>query len=66
MCTGAESRGNIKGDLVISKVGHYNEDRMGSTEGGERACNYGTGLLQRIHHHLNAILPSLSVSEVSN
>lgn len=72
MCTGAESRGDINGDPVISKVGGDYEDRMRTIEleggGEERACNCGTfvqGLLQGIHHHLTALnLPTLSASEV--
>ncbi|KAL2658579.1 hypothetical protein GLYMA_03G036200v4 [Glycine max] len=73
MCTGAESRGDINGDPVISKVGGGDyEDRMRTIEleggGEERACNCGTfvqGLLQGIHHHLTALnLPTLSASEL--
>jgi len=71
MCTGAESRGDINGDPVISKVGGDYEDRMRTIElegGEETACNWGTfvrGLLQGIQHHLTALnLPSLSASEV--
>lgn len=72
MCTGAESRGDINGDHVVSKVGEdYNEDRMRTTiEGSEGACNSGTifiqGLLHRLHNHLIALLPGLSPSEVCN
>jgi hypothetical protein len=66
MCNGAESRGNINGEVVISKVENCHEERMRNTEGSERACHCGTGLLQRIYHHLNTLLPNISVSEVSN
>jgi len=66
MCNGAESRGNINGEVVISKVENCHEERMRNTEGSERTCNCGTGLLQRIYHHLSTLLPTISVSEVSN
>ena len=71
MCTGpAEPQGHINGEPVISKVGEYHDDKMGSTEvGGERACNSGnggSGLLQRLHYHLTRMLPSLSITEVGN
>lgn len=66
MCNGAESRGNINGEVVISKVENCHEERMRNTEGSERACNCGTGLLQRIYLHLSTLLPTISVSEVSN
>ncbi|KAJ1419223.1 MATE efflux family protein [Sesbania bispinosa] len=59
MCTGAESRGNINGEPVISKVGEYHEDTMGS---GDTTSN---SLLHRLHHYLTSLLPTLSVSEVS-
>lgn len=66
MCTGAaaESRGNINAEPVTSKVGEYHEDRMGTAEAGEIACNSGSGLLQRLHYHLTPLLPSLKISEV--
>jgi len=66
MCNGAESRGNINGEVVISKAENYHEERMRNTEGSERACNCSTGLLQRIYHHFSTLLPTISVSEVSN
>jgi hypothetical protein len=67
MCNGAESRGNINGEVVISKVENYNEERMQNIECDERGCNScgrGLNILQRIHHHLNSLLPTISVSEV--
>jgi hypothetical protein len=67
MCNGAESRGNINGEVVISKVENYNEERMQNIEFDERGCNScgrGLNFLQRIHHHLNSLLPTISVSEV--
>ncbi|XP_057450571.1 protein DETOXIFICATION 53 [Lotus japonicus] len=66
MCTGAaaESRGNINAEPVTSKVGEYHEDRMGTAEAGEIACNSGSGLLQRLHYHLTPLLPNLKISEV--
>ncbi|XP_027337279.1 protein DETOXIFICATION 53-like [Abrus precatorius] len=68
MCSGAESRGNINGEAVISKVGRDYENRnMRTIEGGERAFNCGTfiqGLLQCVNHHIIALLPTLSASEL--
>ncbi|KAK7260137.1 hypothetical protein RIF29_25933 [Crotalaria pallida] len=72
MCTGPESRGNIIVDHGISKVGgecHAHEERMRTREGGgEIACIYnGTfnrSLLHRLHHHLNNLLPRLSIHEL--
>ncbi|KAI5391444.1 protein DETOXIFICATION 53 [Lathyrus oleraceus] len=63
MCNGVESRGNINGEVVISKVENYHEERMRNIE-VERDCNCGTSFLQSLHHHLNALLPTISISEV--
>lgn len=65
MCNGVESRGNINGEVVISKVENYHEERMRNIE-VERDCNCGTSFLQSLHHHLNALLPTISISEVGN
>lgn len=63
MCNGAESRGNINGEVVTSKVENYHEERMRNIE-VERVCNFGTSFLQCLHLHLNALLPTISISEV--
>ncbi|XP_027351347.1 protein DETOXIFICATION 53 [Abrus precatorius] len=65
MCTGAESRRIVDGDIVISKGGgEYNEGGMRTREGSGEGARNVQGLLQRLHHLLRALLPTLSLSEV--
>ena len=71
MCSGAESRGIISGDdPAISKVeGECHEDIIMKTAEGTSKNDGGRfiqGYLRQVHHFLTALLPTLSLSEVSN